>query len=215
MIKYRGIGCVPLVVLLQLVAPPAVGDQAPFQYRYSDEWTLVSAPPPAGPYRSVNIDPRVPGAGAVTTMPMNIRMPETAEEAPAGAAVAEAMSAPAEDRSLEPSGTLPEDAMTHPPAAGIAAPLPEIVTPLDAVSDAWQQHPGSRLPAPGYYGRMMPPPPAFNYPTPMRYPRQAGYPGYPNMPPFGYYNPPVRSQEPEVPPPPEYYQRQRGYGDMR
>jgi hypothetical protein len=30
-------------------------------FKYSDDWTIVSAPPPPGPYYSVNVDPRVPG----------------------------------------------------------------------------------------------------------------------------------------------------------
>jgi len=31
----------------------------------SGDWSLVSAPPPPGPYRSVNLDPRVPGAEGI------------------------------------------------------------------------------------------------------------------------------------------------------
>jgi hypothetical protein len=214
MTKYSGIGLFPLVLMLQLVAQPASGEEAAVQqYQYSDEWSVVSAPPPAGPYRSVNIDPRVPGVGAVPPIPMEIQAQETVEGA-ADATVAEAPGASMDDRAMETAGTLQEDTMNHPPAAGIAVPAPAMVAPVDAAADAMQQYPGSRLPPPGYYGRTMPPTPAFNYPAPTRYPRQAGYPGYPNMPPFGYYNPPVRSQEPEVPPPP-VYERQRGYGGWR
>jgi hypothetical protein len=31
----------------------------------SGDWSLVSAPPPPGPYRTVNLDPRVPGAEGI------------------------------------------------------------------------------------------------------------------------------------------------------
>jgi hypothetical protein len=212
MIRYRGIAYFPLLLMLPLVVQPAIGEESSARYHYSDEWTLVSAPPPAGPYRSVNIDPRVPGVGAVAPaqMPMNLRPPQSASEIPGDPAIAEAPV----DQPLEAAAPLPEDAMEQPPAAGIAVPLPEMVAPADAVLDALQPYPGSRLPAPGYYGRTMPPPPAFNHPAPMRYPRQAGYPGYRNMPPFGYYSPPMRLQEPEVPPPP-VYEQQQGYGGLR
>jgi hypothetical protein len=206
--------------MLQLVAQPAIGEESSTPYHYSDEWTLVSAPPPAGPYRSVNIDPRVPGVGAVAPvqMPMNMQVPKTMAEIPGDPAEVEAPGMSPDDQPLETAGSLPEVALEHPPAAGIAVPLPEMIAPADAAMDALQQHPGSRLPAPGYYGRTMPPPPAFNYPAPARYPRQAGYPGYRNMPPFGYYSPPMyppmRIQEPEVPPPPVYEGQQR-YGGLR
>ena len=286
-------GYAAFALMLQLVTQPASGEEAPAtQYNYSDEWSVISAPPPAGPYRSVNIDPRVPGSSAV--MPMPVIQPleavveapevsetqetaitvtedtaaaeaeiqlapaaETAQEAaittaddsatvvsdiqqePAGepaqeaaisaaddasAAVAEIEDAPAADESAagvaeapqelaaeqtpEAAMALPEEAMKYPPAAGIPASSPEAVSPSRAASDAMQQYRGSRLPAPGYYGRSMRQPPAFSYPAPGRYPRQAGYPGYQNVPPYGYYNPPAYSQEPEVPPPP-VYDRQR------
>lgn len=31
------------------------------EFVYSDDWSIVSAPPPPGPYNSVNLDPRIPG----------------------------------------------------------------------------------------------------------------------------------------------------------
>jgi hypothetical protein len=242
MARFCEVGCVSLVLVLQLVAQPAIAEEAPVQYQYSEEWSVVSAPPPTGPYRSVNIDPRVPGAGAVTPIPMNMPPPldavaenpaDTVAEAPEAAAADQALEPaittaeestaavaevpevlPVADQAQETAAALSEEAMRYPPAAGIPAPLPETIAPLEAASDALQQYPGSRLPAPGYYGRSMRQPPTFHYPAPMRYPRQSGYPGYRNMPPFGYYSPPAFSQEPEVPPPP-VYERQRGYGDLR
>ena len=36
-------------------------EPAPSGFKYSDDWSIVSAPPPPGPYYSVNVDPRVPG----------------------------------------------------------------------------------------------------------------------------------------------------------
>jgi hypothetical protein len=286
--------------MLQLVAQPATAEDETLKpYKYTDEWSVVSAPPPAGPYRSVNIDPRVPGAGAVAPMPViqpleavaetpvadetqeavisatedaaavtgieqaqsaepaqeaaimapdestavvseiqeapvvagaetgvtdesaaevaevgeadvTEQMPDTADTAAMDmdAAGIEAAQEPAADQAAETAVALPEEAMKYPPAAGIPAPLPEAVSPSSAASDAMQQYRGSRMPAPGYYGRSMRQPPVYSYPATGRYPRQAGYPGYGNVPPYGYYNPPVYSQEPEVPPPP-VYDRQR------
>lgn len=31
------------------------------EFTYHDDWAIVSAPPPPGPYNSVNLDPRIPG----------------------------------------------------------------------------------------------------------------------------------------------------------
>ena len=45
----------------------------------TDEWRVVSAPPPPGPYRSVNLDPRIPGQEEIpmTESPyMSPRQPE-------------------------------------------------------------------------------------------------------------------------------------------
>jgi hypothetical protein len=271
MTRTCGIGYAAFALMLQLVTQPATGEEAPAaQYKYSDEWSVISAPPPAGPYRSVNIDPRVPGESAV--IPMQVIQPlEAVVEAPevsetqetaitasgdTSAAEAEIQQAPAAETALEaaittaddsatvvsdikqtPAGepgqeaaisaaddssdavaevedtiaadelaaavaetpqelaaeqtpetamALPEEAMKHPPAAGIPAPSPEAVSPSRAASDAMQQYRGSRLPAPGYYGRSMRQPPAFSYPAPGRYPTQAGYPGYENVPPYNF-----------------------------
>jgi hypothetical protein len=40
--------------------PEATTIQPP-EFKYNDDWALVSAPPPPGPYQSINVDPRVPG----------------------------------------------------------------------------------------------------------------------------------------------------------
>ena len=57
-----------VLILLPLLqaAPVVVAEDAPFTY--SDDWGLVSAPPPPGPYQAVNIDPRVPGQDALPPM---------------------------------------------------------------------------------------------------------------------------------------------------
>ena len=57
----------------------------------SGDWSLVSAPPPPGPYRSINLDPRVPGAegipmiGIAPTFSQSVenRAPVTPDAAPA------------------------------------------------------------------------------------------------------------------------------------
>ena len=57
----------------------------------AEDWTLVSAPPPPGPYRAVNLDPRVPGhegIPAIGNAPRFLQQPgnissETAGTAPA------------------------------------------------------------------------------------------------------------------------------------
>lgn len=68
-----------LSVLLALSAGIVVaGDQAagqpqgqvPPAYTYSDDWAVVSAPPPQGPYNAFNLDPRIPGQDLVAPMPM-------------------------------------------------------------------------------------------------------------------------------------------------
>ncbi len=48
----------------------APGEAPPAAYTYSDDWALVSAPPPQGPYNAINLDPRIPGQDLVAPMPM-------------------------------------------------------------------------------------------------------------------------------------------------
>jgi len=57
----------------------------------AEDWALVSAPPPPGPYRAVNLDPRVPGHAGISAIgnaPRFLQPPvdissETARTAPA------------------------------------------------------------------------------------------------------------------------------------
>mgnify|MGYP000231716245 CR=1 FL=1 len=62
-------GVLMLLPLLQL--PGITGAQEP-PFTYNDDWSLVSAPPPPGPYQAVNIDPRVPGQDAIPPMTTDI-----------------------------------------------------------------------------------------------------------------------------------------------
>jgi len=89
-----------LLPLLQ-AADVALAEDAPFTY--SDDWSLVSAPPPPGPYRAVNIDPRVPGQDAIPPM-------STGAEA------------------FQGWEHLPAEIETNPPAAGRPA-LPPVMEP--------------------------------------------------------------------------------------
>jgi len=53
-----------LVCITTAVAQEAVPDVAAegnSGFVYNDEWAIVSAPPPPGPYDPVNLDPRIPG----------------------------------------------------------------------------------------------------------------------------------------------------------
>ncbi len=57
----------------------------------TDDWSIVSAPPPPGPYRTVNLDPRVPGSDGVPlignapafSQPGGERVPAIPDVAPA------------------------------------------------------------------------------------------------------------------------------------
>ena len=162
-------------LLLLLVASTLSADEAktPVSFNYTDDWALVSAPPPPGPYRSVNIDPRVPGQDTIPDFSVT-----------AG-----------------PASAIPAEVLANPPAAGHASPA---TPPQDQGTPRQELQNTGRAPVPGPYGRMMPRPPAFNYPGSANYPPQSGYPGYRNMPPFGYYRAPAGRRAQQVPPPPVY-----------
>jgi hypothetical protein len=118
-------------------------------YNYSENWAVVSAPPPSGPYRTVNLDPRIPGQDV-------LRLPV---KGPAIAAVSEL-----------PTDSIPVEVLENPPAAGMP------VSPESGQSpDADLNTAGTALPPPipGRYKRMMP---ADNYPTSPGYPVRAGFP---------------------------------------
>ena len=155
----------------------AMGDHPHQQYNYTDEWSVVSAPPPAGPYRLVNIDPRVPGMGIIPPpVPVNAQRMQTDE-------------------------TVSSVTSGAPPAAGTAAKTG--VNEAGPTSSLEQNLP-VQLPPPGHYGQRMPPT-GYNYPDQARQPGQATYPPpYGRIPPYGYYRSPVPPPRSEVPPPPVY-----------
>ena len=157
--------------MLLLGAVPATA------FNYTDGWEMVSAPPPPGPYRVVNLDPRIPGQDVVPLMPV---------EEPPVAANAGSVDA------------MPAGVLENPPAAGTPAMQTAPDGPAASVGRAAPQFPGpARGPA-----RMMQAPPTFGYPAPPR--GYSGYPGSRNMPPMGYYGAPARRPPQQVPPPPVY-----------
>jgi hypothetical protein len=173
----------PVVLTLLLVTASVLADEsAPnTEFTYTDDWAFVSAPPPPGPYRAVNIDPRVPGVDAIPPLPMDT------------------MTAP--NRNY-----IPAEAMANPPSAGIPATVPPQDRPAYAV-ETQRIAPHTR---PGQRERMAPSPPGRYNPAPSRYPAQSysaptgGYTGYRNQPAYGYYGSPAYPQEQQVPPPPVY-----------
>ena len=157
----------PVVLSLLLMTAPVLAEET--EFTYTDDWAVVSAPPPPGPYRAVNIDPRVPGADAIPPLPMD------AVTTPSG-----------EDR-------IPAEALANAPAAGIPASHQPTDTPASAVSKQRAAPPEM----PGYPQRVAPSPSGYYYPAPPHYPAQshsvppaappAAYPGYRNQPAYGYY----------------------------
>ena len=176
----------PLVLSLLLITAPVLAQET--EFTYTDEWAVVSAPPPPGPYRAVNIDPRVPGADAIPPLPMD------AITTPSG-----------EDR-------IPAEALVNAPAAGIPASRQPTDAPVSAVVKQRSAPPEMS----GYpQQRVTPSPPGYYYPAPAQYPAQshavppaappAAYPGYNNQPAYGYYGSPAyRQGQQQVPPPPVY-----------
>jgi hypothetical protein len=162
-----------MLVLLLPAAPVVVAEEAPFTY--SDDWSLVSAPPPPGPYQAVNIDPRVPGQDAIPPISTGAESFHGWEQLPAG---------------IE----------TNPPAAGRPSIPP---TPSEEVIP--HSVPGEYRPAPvpGAYQERIPRPSDYRFPEPtgMQSPEHTTYG---NMPPSGYYKSPAVQMEQEVPPPPVY-----------
>lgn len=168
--KYkRGLAIVTGSLML-LVAVPAMA------FNYTEGWDRVSAPPPPGPYRAVNLDPRIPGQDTFPLMP-------TEEPSAATGTTGSAVEIPAE-------------ALLQPPAAGRPT-----LQPLADRPAASPGQPASQPPARGY-NRAMPRPPAYGYPAPPQ--GYSGYPGYRNMPSTGYSGAPARRLPQQVPPPPVY-----------
>ena len=134
-------------------AEEAEKDEAPAEqvpgFRYSDDWNIVSAPPPPGPYETVNVDPRVPGQDVARPVPQDLMPTESASQIP-----------------VDP-GRMP------PPGAGrtAGAATPPVTTQSRQVY-------APPPPAGAYgrqgYGRQ----PATGYSYPGGYPGRQTYPGY-------------------------------------
>ena len=175
----------PVVLSLLLMTAPVLAQET--EFTYTDDWAVVSAPPPPGPYRAVNIDPRVPGTDAIPPLPMDAVTTPSAEE------------------------RIPAEALANPPAAGI----PASHQPTDAPASAVDKQRSAPPEMTGYPKRVAPSPPGYYYPAPAQYPAQshsvppaappAAYPGYRNQPAYGYYGSPAyRQGQQQVPPPPMY-----------
>ncbi len=176
------------VLSLILVTAPVLADEPVpnTKFTYTDDWAVVSAPPPPGPYRAVNIDPRVPGVDAIPPLPMD------------------AVGPPAEN-------VIPAEAMANAPAAGIPATRQTAETPAADLNRQRTTQPA----IPGRTQRAAPSPQGYYYPAPSRYPAQShsvapavppgAYPGYRTQPDYGYYGSPAyRQGQHQVPPPPMY-----------
>lgn len=186
-----------------LAAAPVYSEHeaAPSEFTYTDDWSLVSAPPPPGPYSAIHIDPRVPGQDLLPPLP--------------------AASEPAQAwKEIE------EVTESTPPAAG----TPAVETREEPVQEqlrAIQAQPQARPETRPQIGsrarpqaRMRPQRPAYSYQqVPGNYSGRTNYPGYGNRPPAGYYRSPYSQQAPqqtdEVPPPPVYDAMMRRSGAPR
>jgi hypothetical protein len=158
--------CLPLLLLLaggSVVAgeqatdqEQASGDAQAPAYTYNDDWGMVSAPPPQGPYNAVNLDPRIPGQDLVTTMPMlmpdrgsqEVAVTDTAAstpEAPAdasGAAGSASVTASTPGQSSVPPQT-PYDYQPQPASQGSPSRAPQMAMP-EQVAPGYGQQPDSR-----------------------------------------------------------------------
>jgi hypothetical protein len=80
MICKRCLSGVSLTFLL--AAAPTYSEEvtAPAEFTYTDDWSLVSAPPPPGPYSAIHIDPRVPGHDSLPPLPAGNQPQQSWEE---------------------------------------------------------------------------------------------------------------------------------------
>ena len=187
-------GCGSLILILISTALPVSADEAnqTSGFTYKDDWAVVSAPPPPGPYRAVNIDPRVPGVGAIP--PLTVDAPGPVEQ------------------------NIPAEALATPPAAGIPSQLP--VTDSPAVNLQSPQQAGTQQRVPTSRGYSYPARPRYPEQTRQAPPTRSYTGGYRNQPPYGYYGSPGYQQQGpqthQVPPPPVYdamIRNQQPYGN--
>ena len=125
------------------------------QYSYTDEWSIVSAPPPSGPFRSIHLDPRIPGQGVAP---------------PALAPNPEQLVEQAVDTGPAATGSTTSDLSQLPaPAAGYGTPPPAMPAPprAGAAMTGTDMPPHGMLPPPPGPGEMPSPPMAGTEPAPM------------------------------------------------
>jgi len=172
------------------------------EFTYNDDWALVSAPPPPGPYQSINVDPRVPGQED------NIPSPTGGHES-----------------HVPQAGQQPPDRLVDlpPPAAGRQLPgrLMDLPPPAAATGEYGEPPPYGYNRPPGYNipheRRQSRPAPGQDYfrSSPLPYPAYQGS-GYAASP---WTSAPPAVEEEEVPPPPVYdrmttpYQGRQYYRD--
>ena len=68
----------PVMLAVLAVLPVSGFAEKELEFTYSDEWSVVSAPPPSGPYRAVHVDPRVPGQGIIPPVTSSFEMADPA-----------------------------------------------------------------------------------------------------------------------------------------
>jgi hypothetical protein len=172
-----------VVLALLLVTAPLLADEAAPDsgFTYTDDWAVVSAPPPPGPYRAVNIDPRVPGVDAIPPLSM--------------------------DNAAQPvRKDIPAEALANAPAAG----MPAARFLQDSPASTLDTHSSTAAVTPARAGQLPPAPSRYYYPAAPRYPAQtrsvpqSGYRAYRNQPNYGYGSPTYRQGQQQVPPPPVY-----------
>jgi hypothetical protein len=155
--------------------PPGETETQSSLYTYHDDWAIVSAPPPPGPYQPVNVDPRIPGQEDVRTpFVSGFNAPPALGE------------------------QLPEDFMGAPPAAG--TPTPTVPGAYSRQESYGHEPPPGYYRSRGDNQRW--PAPVQDYPGSYGYPR-SGYSRY-GYAPSPWNNPPVQRTEDEIPPPPVY-----------
>ncbi len=106
------------VLCVAFLSPSTSADEPKTQYKYSDEWSLVSAPPPAGPYQPVNIDPRIPGSDTIQQVPMAIPQLRATGEIPAEDRMQSQPGGGPENGADESANAALEDAPLMPPVPG-------------------------------------------------------------------------------------------------
>jgi len=157
-----------------LAAAPAYSEDvaAPSAFTYTDDWSLVSAPPPPGPYSAIHIDPRVPGHDSLPPLPGGSQPPQSWEDVQKiTESTPPAAGTPAidtRDRPLQHQLRAPQ----RPPQARMRPQQPAYNYPAPAPGHypGRTNYPGyGNVPPAGYYGSPyqqqtdeVPPPPVYD-----------------------------------------------------